>query len=145
MEKTELPKTRVQMNWPLYLSDRETHSTIRSISAGLPGVLLVDIDGYVYFVDEKKLEDFIRNEEDRGEYTAIRELYDRAKSCSRNPYNSETDAVIIFDGSARFLDTLSDRRPIRAKAWWTRPGPRSVRHVNLEDSDDALLRFALGK
>ena len=138
-------------NWHIQLSNRDQVALIRHVSANERGVFVTIEKDTLAFLSKSELEDLVRGESvdksvalTKEEAVKALSYFSKADSCHSKPYDPFTDLVVFFHHSAtRPVDTLPGKRQGEAKAWWVRPGSRCVRYINLDDTEDAILRFAL--
>lgn len=145
MEQQVTNKRKFGIDWSLMVSDRKTFDKIREVGKFRSGVFRLSDDGTVEFIDEATMASAASVDEGAGEYVELKEILEKVLNVSRSPFDPATDAVLVLGPGTGHMDVLSDGRRVLAKAWWARIGRRSVRRVNVEDTDDELLRFALEK
>lgn len=139
-------------DWRLYIEDRETYTKMLGLAGSESGIFLAGKGGTLEFrSDSEGVNDgaqLASHEPTVGvtkeELQEAWKLFLVAKNCKVKRYDALTDIVIYFTSEVRVREKLTDGRYVSTKAWWVRPGSRTVRHVNLEDTEDALLKFAIG-
>ncbi len=127
-------------DWGATVTQRPTQQTLHELTEGNPGVVLLALDGNASFVPEENLTNALTD----GANDDLREIAEQFAVAKRVPngYDPHKDVVVGFRGTDGPLERLTNKQTIRSRAWWIKPASRSIRRINLAETEAVVAHMA---